>query len=285
MSEEIRPEDIRKKTVVHRIEGMDSVLVRRDVPFRGADGGALAMDVYRPAGTEPGEPLPAVLLVAGYREEGFRSRIGCDFRDMGSVTSWARLLAASGLAAIAGGNRDPGADALAMLGHVRENAAPLGIDGTRLGVWAASGNVPVALRLLMERSNAPVRCATLWYGYTLDSGDATHVADASRQFGFANACAGRSLDEIPGKTALFLARAGRDASPGLNESLDRFAAAALARNLSLTIVNHATGAHAFDLFEDGEPSRQVVRQALDFLRFRLGRDLPPSVAAEWTARQ
>ena len=59
MVEEIRPEDIRKKTVVHRIEGMDSALVRRDVPFRGADGSALAMDLYRPAGTEPGEPLPA----------------------------------------------------------------------------------------------------------------------------------------------------------------------------------------------------------------------------------
>ncbi len=271
MSEEIRPEDIRKKTVVHRIEGMDSVLVRRDVPFRGADGGALAMDLYRPAGTAPGEPLPAVLLVAGYREEGFRSRIGCDFKDMGSVTSWARLLAASGLAAIAGGNRDPAADALAMLGHVRENAASLGIDGTRLGVWAASGNVPVALRLPMEKSDTAIRCATLWYGYTLDLPGATHVADASRQFGFADACAGRSIDEIPKETALFLARAGRDASPGLNESLDRFAAAALARNLSLTLVNHAAGAHAFDLFEDGEPSRQVVRQSLDFLRFRLGR--------------
>jgi len=271
MAEEIPTADIQKKTVIHRIEGMDSVLVRRDVPFRGAEGNALAMDLYRPAGTPPGELLPAVLLVAGYREEGFRSRIGCDFKDMGSVTSWARLLAASGLAAIAGGNRDPAADALAMLGHVRENAAPLGIDGTRLGVWAASGNVPVALRLSMEKSDTAIRCATLWYGYTLDSGGATHVADASRQFGFANACAGRSVDNIPKETALFLARAGQDASPGLNGSLDRFAAAALARNLSLTLVNHAAGAHAFDLFEDSESSRQVVRQALAFLRSCLGR--------------
>jgi len=270
MSEEIRPEDIRKKTVVHCIEGMDSVLVRRDVPFRGADGSPLAMDLYRPPEAAPDEPLPAVLLVAGYRGEGFRARIGCDFKDMGSVTSWARLLAASGFAAVAGGNRDPAADALAMLGHVRENAASLGIDGTRLGVWAASGNVPVALRLLMERNGDPIRCAMLWYGYTLDSGGATHVADASRQFGFADACAGRSLDEIPKETALFLARAGRDASPGLNESLDRFVAAALPRNLSLTLVNHAAGAHAFEVFEDGEPSRQIVRQALDLLWLRLG---------------
>ena len=269
MSQEIRPEDIRKRTVVHRIEGMDSVLVRRDLPFRGADGGALAMDVYRPAGAASEAALPAVLLVAGYRGDGFRARIGCDFKDMGSVTSWARLFAVSGFAAVAGGNRDPAADALAMLRHVRENAASLGIDGGRLGVWAASGNVPTALDLLMETSRPAIRCATLWYGYTLDAGGAAHVAEASRRFGFADACAGRSVEEIPAETALFLARAGRDASPGLNDSLDRFTTAALARNLPLTLVNHAAGAHAFDLFEDGETSRRVVRQALEFLQFHL----------------
>jgi hypothetical protein len=121
----------------------------------------------------------------------------------------------------------------------------------------------------MEPSDAPIRCATLWYGYTLDAGGAVHAADASRQFGFANACAGRSVDEIPAQTALFLARAGRDASPGLNESLDRFDSSALTRNLPLTLVNHAAGAHAFDLLEDGEASRGVIRQALEFLRIHL----------------
>jgi hypothetical protein len=121
----------------------------------------------------------------------------------------------------------------------------------------------------MESSHAPIRCATLWYGYTLDAGGATHVADASRRFGFADACAGRSVEEIPAEAAFFLARAGRDESPGLNESLDRFVGAALARNLPLTVVNHAAGAHAFDLFEDRDASRGVIRQSLEFLRAHL----------------
>ena len=270
MSEEIRVEDIRNKTVVLRIDGMESAEVRRDVPFRGADGGDLALDLYRPPQADAAGPLPAVILVAGYREEGFRSRIGCGFRHMGSVMSWARLFAASGLAAVAGSNREPVADALALAAHVRGNAAALGVDRSRLGLWAASGNAPTALRALMEKDAVPFRAAVLLYGYTLDVPGATHVADGSRQFGYANACAGRSVADIPSATALFLARAGREESPGLNESLDRFAAAALERNLPLTLVNHPEGRHAFDLFQNDAASRRVVRQALDFLRLHLG---------------
>jgi dienelactone hydrolase len=270
MSEGPRIEDIRQKTVVLRIDGMESAAVERDVPFAGDGGAPLGFDIYRPADADPAQPLPAVILVPGYRGEGFRSRIGCDFKQMGSVTSWARLFAASGLAAIAGSNREPVGDAIALAAHVQRNGASLGVDAARLGLWAASGNVPTALRLLIERRSDPIRCAALWYGYTLDLPGATHVADGSRQFGYANACAGRSVEEIPAGTALFFARAGLEESPGLNESLDRFAAAALARNLPLTLVNHPAGRHAFDLFQDDEASRHAVRQALAFSRFQLG---------------
>jgi hypothetical protein len=43
----------------------------------------------------------------------------------------------------------------------------------------------------------------------------------------------------------------------------------LASNLPMTVVNHANGPHAFDLFDDSETSREVVRQMLAFLRFNL----------------
>jgi hypothetical protein len=68
---------------------------------------------------------------------------------------------------------------------------------------------------------------------------------------------------------LFLVRAGRERFEGLNDALDRFLARALARNLPVTLVNHATGSHAFDLDDDGATSREVVKQALAFLRFHL----------------
>ena len=57
--------------------------------------------------------------------------------------------------------------------------------------------------------------------------------------------------------------------PGLNEALDRFVCAALTRNLPMTVVNHAGGPHGFDIFDDSEMTRDVIRQILAFLQFHL----------------
>jgi hypothetical protein len=69
---------------------------------------------------------------------------------------------------------------------------------------------------------------------------------------------------------MFIARAGRDEIPQLNESLDRFLSKAVARNLPITFVNHAEGPHAFDVADDSEASRDVIRLILAFLRRHLG---------------
>ena len=44
---------------------------------------------------------------------------------------------------------------------------------------------------------------------------------------------------------------------------------ALANDLPLTVVNHPEAPHAFDLFDDSERSRIVVRQMLNFLQLHL----------------
>jgi hypothetical protein len=68
---------------------------------------------------------------------------------------------------------------------------------------------------------------------------------------------------------MLLVRAGRDQVPCLNATLDRFVAAALTRTLPVTHINNPTGPHAFDIDEDGEASRQVIRQILSFLQLHL----------------
>jgi len=104
----------------------------------------------------------------------------------------------------------------------------------------------------------------------MDDDGATAVADMSRQAGFVNACAGRSVDDLPDSVPMLFVRAGRDHFPGINDALDKVIAGALRRNLPFTLVNHATGAHGFDVDEDTDVSRAIVRQVLAFLRFHLG---------------
>jgi hypothetical protein len=57
--------------------------------------------------------------------------------------------------------------------------------------------------------------------------------------------------------------------PRLNETIDRFMVKALSRNLPVTFVNHPAAPHAFDLFDESETSREIIRQILAYLRSHL----------------
>lgn len=280
------PEDhISQKRAVYRIAGMERAIVRKDIVYRTTDAGPLTLDLYSPADTLDGARTPAVILVAGYNDVGYEKMLGCRFKEMAMSVSWAQLIAASGMSAIAYTNREPAADLDALLEHVRQHAGALGIDESRLGVWACSGNVPLALSVLLRSTKTPgpkgpglqdeardgLRCGALLYGYLLDLDGATGVAEAAQMFRFTNPNAGRSLDDLPPDLALFIVRAGQEQFPHLNDSIDRFLASALALNRPMTVVNHATGPHSFDLLQDSEASREIIRQILGFLRAQLTR--------------
>ncbi len=264
-----QPDHISKQVVRYRIPGMDDVTVRRDVVYRAPDAGARTMDIYYPPDVKSGARLPAVVVVAGFPDMGFAAQVGCKFKEMASVGSWARLTAASGLVAITYTNREPAADIHALLQYIRQHAATLGIDEQRLGLWASSGNVPLALSVLMHEAVDNVKCAVLCYGYMLDLDGATGVAEAAKLWKFANPCAGKSISDLPKDVPLFIVRAGQDEMPHLNDTLDRFMGKALRCNLPVTFANHPTAPHAFELFDDSETAREFVRRILAFMRFHL----------------
>jgi hypothetical protein len=256
-----------KRVVVLALPGTDDVCVRRDVPYGAAEASAVspAMDVYLPPGASPEAPRAVVVFVLGYPDPGGW------LKQMGAYTSWGRLVAASGIVAITYANRAPLADLSTLLAYLRDpdHAASLGVDPRRIGVWAGSGNVPAAVASLMLEPAGTFACAALCYGYMFDGDGSTAVAAAAAQFGFVDATAGRSVDDLPPDLPLLVVRAGQDQMPGLNGTIDRFVADALARNLPLRVENHATGPHAFELFDGGGPARELIGRILAFFRFHL----------------
>jgi acetyl esterase/lipase len=177
-------------------------------------------------------------------------------------------MAASGIVAIVYTNRNPEADLRTLLGHIREHAESLGIDRRRIGLFASSGSGPLALStLIAERGD--LACAALCYPFTLDAAGSAAIVESAAKWGFVNPTAGKSAGDLPPGVPLFVARAGQDELPHLNEALDRFVADALARDLPVTVVNHTGAPHAFDLVHDSDATREIIRQLLRFLQFHL----------------
>lgn len=254
--------EVTTRRLIYEVSAADAVQVDRDLTYRASGGHDLTFDLYRPP-TIVGTALPAVLFVTGFPDPGMHRMLGCNAKDVASNQDWARLVAASGHAAITYVNREPVADAQAILAHVRERAHGLGVVPARIGAWACSGNVPNALSLLMT-ATPRLTCGALCYGYLLDLDGSTAVADAAARWRFANPCAGRVVEDLPDDLPLFIARAGRDEMAGLNDSIDRFVTKALALNRPVTVVNHHTAPHAFDTVDASEASRGLIRQILAF---------------------
>lgn len=174
-----------------------------------------------------GHQGPVVVILAGYPDAGVEKHAGCKFMEYEWTINMAQLIAASGMTAITHSNRDPLPDAKALLDHV---AAP----GAKVGIWSCSGHGPVVLEAAPQ-----VTAAVL-------------INPVTKDF----------CPDIP----LFVVRAGKDETPGLNEALDGFVSRAIAENRPLTLVNYPEAPHAFDINLDGPETRRIVQQGLDFLR-------------------
>jgi hypothetical protein len=244
------------------------VAIQTGVEYSRTDTGPLTLDIYAPARRAPSVALPAIVLVAGYSDNGYETVTGCRFKDMRMCTSWANLVASFGLVAVTYGNARPSEDLEAVLGYVRAHAAELGIDAERLALWGLSGNGALALATLASSPAGSFRCAVFSCAYLADLDGATNVADAAAQWRFTYP-GGFQVENMPADLPVFIARAGLEQDPGLNVALDRFVAAMLAANRPVTCVNFAAAPHGFELFHDTLESREVIRQMMRFARFHL----------------
>lgn len=258
MTEQTRHE-IFKRAVRLTLDGMDNIRVDHDLPYASSDDAERALDLYRPAQSSSAPPV--VIIVSGYPGP---------YRRVGWTMSMCRLLAVSGLAAIAYTSREPIADIAAVFEYIARQGDRLGVDGDRIGVLATSGNGPVALSTLARRFQWHPACAAFECAATLDLDGATEVSAAAAQFGFSNPMAnGSTIDDLRQDVPILMVRAGLDEFVAMNASIDRFVSRALARNMPLTLLNYPSGIHAFSLFDDSRPAKNATLSLLRFFQAEL----------------
>ena len=255
------------KAVVLQVAGMHRAKVRRNIVYQRSP--RLRMDVYRPRNARG--RLPAVLL-AGSLGVG---------KSGGQTVGWAQLIAASGLSAVAfdirshsglKSPRKPAQDVRGAIAYVRGHSKRLGIDSSRLCTLGFSiGTAPWQLWATMRDPKPWLRCNVVYYG-PLDFQSPSLPIDRGLADEFsALTYLRRSPGSIP---PMLIVKAGRDANEGINESIDRFAAAASELHADVRVVTYPEAAHGFDLGPKTARTRSIMRETLRFLKVRLASPVP-----------
>lgn len=262
-------QDIYERPLVLPVPEDAEVEVKQDLIYKQVNNKQLGMDVYLPGDRNPDARLPAVVFIHGGPVESLPGPP----KDASVYTSYGRLVAASGLAAVTFSHRfmngaalpNAAQDVADALTYVREHAAQLSLDPGRICVWAESAGGVFVAPLLQERP-AYLRCIVLFYT-NVDPATFEELGlegvpeDFAAKYDATEAVAA-SGDSLP---RIVVARAGRDFKP-LNRALDQFLAAAIDANAPVDLMNHPQGEHAFNVLNDDKRSREIIRRSLEIVR-------------------
>jgi acetyl esterase/lipase len=271
----IRFEQMAKKPIVYAIPGMDEISPRRNLVYKTNGDEKLLADLYLPVAKHGQAAYPVVIFIHGAVPEGVKPK------DWAAYMSWGRLLASSGIAAITFNLRLYGSwkggydsasvpiaatDVEDLVRYVRDNGVRLGVDPDRICLAAFSAGGPL-LSVSLRQSPAYVRCYVGFYSYLGDP-MSPNSPDAGR---FSPLVALKSPGiRIP---PMFIAKADLDQTrlngTNLNETITSFVDADRAIGSEVTLVEHPNGRHGFDIVDDDDTSRAIIKKAVQFMKSHL----------------
>jgi dienelactone hydrolase len=210
----------------------DTYSVMRDVQYGASGGTPLMMDVYRPrTGTSPASPA----LI-------FFNRAAGENRRNAFYSGWAQTAASKGVVAILPDLRSgtEAQDFELLVPYLARHATELGVDPDAIAVYAGSGNVFTAFPIVEDPKQTAIKAAVMYYG-------------------------GAQIQAFRRDLPVLYVRAGLD-RPDLNQSITAIAARAITENAPITLLNHPTGHHAFEMRDDDDATRAIIDQTIAFVK-------------------
>ena len=256
-----QPDVINSHNVLH-IPGQENAKLVADVIYTGTGADTQKTDVYISADAKPSDKRPLVIALSGAdkaKHWGFYKELG-------------QVIAASGMIGVIpdkryrrGQTAEGSQDIRALIGFLKDNAGKYSGDGSRVCLWAFSGG-GMLLNVGMRGDLPQIKCLVNFYGVV----DIGRFPDAPKEAAESDYNPIVRLRRDPDKLSpMLIARAGKDRAP-LNEGIDKFVSEALAKNLNIELIDYPEGQHGFDLYDDNDHSRQIVRRALQFIRENFG---------------
>jgi len=248
-------QEYEKWPVVFRLPRMEDVEVR-SVTFKTlGDGVQLKMYVFYPPDINHRSRLPAVIF------HNCQSMDNIDY-----FLDYGKLIAASGMVGIIHQSRFfEKEDSGDLIDYISLHADELSIDASQMGIWTASGNTMIGVPLALEKDKEYFRCAVVYYG--MPDPETIDLLKPLRQ-----------------DISLFIVRCGLDEFRA-NRNIDYFVSEALDADMDFELVNYLTGHHAFDIADDNERSREIIRRTLNFFRANLIERKKPEASIVFTSKK
>lgn len=233
-------QDVLVRPLVYQIPDMNKVQVKEDIEYRKVNDTSLKLDIYYPPGFNKKKNLPVVVFNNGAG--------GMDLPKWRVYKDWAKLVAANGMIAVNHQTRPNRAttveDGGAVLDYLRQHAQELNIDGDKMGIWTCSANARGGISLALKPGREFVRTLVVYYG-------GPDSAAAYRQ-------------DVP----TLVVRAGLDAQ-FLNMGIENFMQSLLQQDARVEFINYLEGMHAFDLYNNTEESKTIIKRTVEFLKKNL----------------
>lgn len=262
--------EVASQRILYATPGMEKIRARKDLTYKRAADTELKMDVYHPQNLQQGARRPAIVFIHG---GALPPNLLTKPKEWGAYVSFGQLVAATGFVGITFNHRFYGWDMKALtdarsdvadaIAYIRSHAERLNIDKERICLWSLSAG---SLFLGTALSDAPsyIRCMVSYYAIMdlepLRQERPAITDEVTREFSLISRLEGANQAFAP----LYIARAGRE-EPGLNVAVDSFIQKALQRKATLDFSNHAAGQHGFDVLDDNERTREIIRRTLEFI--------------------
>lgn len=245
-------------TLAYALPGMNEVEVF-NFTYAHLGEKPLTMDVYYPPGIEPDAQLPVVVFGLGYRMSMEA------LRNSHQYTSWGKLVAAAGMAAITYDTEQPDQDLEILMAFIQDNASALRIDPTQIGMISCSANVPTVMSYLMQERKEAVKFSIYYYGLSLTPDH--EYTEEFDQICEQRGCLVKELADVAyvdPELPLYIVKAGQDAIPHINEGMDHFLEYVQAEGAPVSVINFEEGRHGFDTMTTDE-SAEIVADTVRFM--------------------
>ena len=256
--------------VAYEIAGMNDVIAKKDIPYLKTSDTALNMDIYYPPKFDFKRNISAIIFITGIPDTSMVKLTGNQFRKYGQYTSWCKIVAASGMAAIVYETIDPKNNLISLIEYIKSEHTNLSINDNSIGAFVCSGNTPTGVSYILSSSSI-FSCAVLYYGFFLseDVENLAAIESMFKQMGFQKPPILPDSNNWKSDVPLLIVRSGQDNIPNLNQSMQNFLDKAIKQNLPITLINYSEGLHGFEIYNDNETTRQIIKNTLAFFNYYL----------------